>query len=176
MVRYKKSCTLVVATRIQNEATCGFLQGTPWENKILRAIEARVEQLEAGGGGDEVVWDDKVILEVPPVVEVAPGGDEGSAVGRGSPASSRRSDCTSVSAMFQRCRERFQTDLDKLKANTTSAPDAKKLKASLLRTRLKDMAIRDIICNNGTGPDFLDLFGANAEDLLLWMMSRMAIS
>ena len=103
------------------------------------------------------------------MVEVASGGDKGSAVGRGSPASSRRSDCTSVSATFQRCREQFQKELEKLKTNTTSAPDAKKLKASLLRTRLKDMAIRDIIHSNGTDPDFLDLFGANAEDLLLWL-------
>ena len=59
--------------------------------------------------------------------------------------------------------------MDKLKTNTTSALDAKKLKASLLRTRLKDMAIRDIMRNNESNPDFLDLFGANAEDLLLWL-------
>ena len=29
MVQYKHSCTTVVASRIQDEATCGFLQGTP---------------------------------------------------------------------------------------------------------------------------------------------------
>ena len=40
MVWYKKSCNMVVAARIQNEATCGFLQGSPCEELLLRAIEA----------------------------------------------------------------------------------------------------------------------------------------
>ena len=31
------------------------------------------------------------------------------------------------------------------------------------------MAIRDIIHNNGTDPDILDIYGTNAEDLLIWL-------
>ena len=65
MVRYKKSCTMVVAARIQNEATCGFLQGSPWEEHLLRVIEAEVEQVEAGGGRDDKVRDEQVIPEPP---------------------------------------------------------------------------------------------------------------
>ena len=75
----------------------------------------------------------------------------------GSLSHSNRSATTSVSATFQRQRERFKKDLATLEANTTSALDAKKLKASLLRSRLKDMAIQDIIHNHESNPDFLDL-------------------
>ena len=53
--------------------------------------------------------------------------------------------------------------------NTTSAPDAKKLKALLLRSRLKYMAVWDLIQKNKSNLDFLDLFGENTEDLLLWL-------
>ena len=60
MVRYKKTCNLVVAARIEAEATCGFLQGGTWENQILRAIEVEEEeQVRAGGGGDDAIRDDK---------------------------------------------------------------------------------------------------------------------
>ena len=31
------------------------------------------------------------------------------------------------------------------------------------------MAVQDLICKNESNPDFLDLFGENAEDLLLWL-------
>ena len=103
------------------------------------------------------------------MVEVASGGDEQSAVGSGSPVASRRSDCTPTSATFLRCREQFQKDLDKLKDDTTSTQDAKKFKASILRVKLKDMVIRDILGNNGTYPDFLDIYRTNAEDLLIWL-------
>ena len=75
MVRYKKTCNLVVAARIQNEVICTFLQGTPWEQQILRAIEAEEEQEGAGGGRDDIVWNEPVIPEDPPVVEIASGGD-----------------------------------------------------------------------------------------------------
>ena len=68
-----------------------------------------------------------------------------------------------------RCKERFQKELNKLKTNTTSAPDAKKLKDSLLRGKLKDLVIRDTINCYGTDLDFLDNFGINAEDLQIWL-------
>ena len=41
MVQYKKLCTMVVAARIQNEATCSFLQGSPWEELLIRAIQSQ---------------------------------------------------------------------------------------------------------------------------------------
>ena len=31
------------------------------------------------------------------------------------------------------------------------------------------MAVQDLILNNESNPDFLDLFGDNAEDLFLWL-------
>ena len=68
-----------------------------------------------------------------------------------------------------RQRARFLQDLGRLEANTTGALDANKLKASLLSSRLKDMAVQDLIWKNESNPDFLDLFGENGEDLLMWL-------
>ena len=132
MVCYKKTCNRVVAARIMHEAICSFLQGTPWEQEILMALQLEEELNGAGGGGDDQVRDDPVIPEEPPVVEVASGGDEHSAVGGSSPVPSRRSEGTSASATFIRCREKFNIDFKKLSDNTTSAPKAKMHKASIL--------------------------------------------
>ena len=63
-----------------------------------------------------------------------------------------------------RQRARFLQDLEKLKANTTSALDAKKLKALLLRSSLKEMAIRDLIQKHKSNSDFLDSFRINTVD------------
>ena len=38
-----------------------------------------------------------------------------------------------------------------------------------MRSRLKDMAVWDLISKNEFNPDFLYLFGENAEDLFLWL-------
>ena len=98
-------------------------------------------QLEEENGADrgrkDHVRDDPVIPEEPPVIEVASGGDEHSAVGGSSPVPSRRSEGTSASATFRRCREKFNIDFKKLLDDTTSAPKAKMHKASILRTKLK---------------------------------------
>ena len=106
------------------------------------------EELDgAGGGRDDQVRVDPVIPEEPPVIEVASGGDEDSVAGGGSPTPSRRSEGTSASAIFLRCKQKFDIELKKLLDDATSTP-----KASILRMKLNDLAIWDIIKSYGTDP------------------------
>ena len=66
---------MVVASRIQHKATCGFLQGTLWENTLLGLIQAKEERVEDGAGRDEVVREAQVIPDPPLMEGVASGGD-----------------------------------------------------------------------------------------------------
>ena len=52
MVQFKNSCTEKQAAGIQAQATCGFLQGSPWEHKILRVVSVEKEREQDGAGGD----------------------------------------------------------------------------------------------------------------------------
>ena len=133
-------------------------------------IQAKEERVQDGTGGDEVIGETQADQVPPQEEEVTLGGEEppradGDIVS--ALTHSSRSGTTSVSATFQRQRALFQKDFARLKDNTTSAPDTKNLKASLVRSRLKDMTVWDLICRNESNPDFLDLFGENAEDILL---------
>ena len=86
-----------------------------------------------------------------------------------SPIGSRTSGTTLVSAVFQRKKRRLLEDLEELQSTPQWQPDTLKLKVSMLKQDLKDLEVNKIMEKYKSDPNFLDHFGANTDDLMLWM-------
>ena len=56
-----------------------------------------------------------------------------------------------------------------LQSSPQGQPDTLKSKASILQEDLKDLGVLKIVEKYESDPNFLDQFGADADNLMLWM-------
>merc|ERR1712105_84951 len=161
---------------IEISAHCIFLRGGSMDNNILARIRAE-EDIPADDDNDR----EQVVAD-PVVPVIALGGEEddtanleaaanvsSAGVHNNSPNGSIESGTTSVAGTFIRRRARLIDDINALRINPVGQPDTLKARASQLSDDLAKLEVQQIILKYGSDPNFLDSFGDNPDDLLLWM-------
>ena len=101
--------------------------------------------------------------------------DDTRRINNGSPSGSRTSGTTSVHETFSR---RQRTLIDKIKAlqtNPVGQLETLKTKAARYLVDLQKLGVQQIVQKYESDPNFLDYFGANPDDLLLWFEDTQSI-